>query len=155
MNILFETNTPKIEGEIADYILNRDGILISYSKPVKRTVQNITENVALVKKITENKKFPLLIYLCNSPIPDKATRIFSAQQIHAVDTAMAMIYKPGLANLIMKMAFTLQPPPVPIRFFPNEAEAWNWYCHLQRMLTNKKFYFSLRPSQLCVPHFLP
>ena len=126
MNTLPQTSFPKIEGEIADYVLTTEGILISYSKSVKRTVQNISDNIALVKKITGNKKVPLLIYLCNSPVPDKATRIFSAQQIPAVYTAMAMVSKPGLASLIMKMVFALKPPPVPTRSFTSDAEAWNW-----------------------------
>lgn len=126
MNMLSDTTIPKIEGEIADYVISPEGILISYSKPVKRTVQNITGNVALVKKITGNQKVPLLIYLCNSPVPDKATRVFSAQQIPLIYSAMAMVSKPGLANLIMKMVFALKPPPVPTRSFTNDVEAWNW-----------------------------
>ncbi len=115
-----------IEGEIADYIMSPEGILISYSKPVKRTVQNITGNVELVKKISGNLRVPLLIYLCNSPVPNKATRVFSAQQIPVIYSAMALVSKPGLANLIMKMVFALQPPPVPTRSFTNDVEAWNW-----------------------------
>ena len=51
-----------IKGEIADYWYN-DGILYSYSKSILRTVDNISGNVALVKKITGGKKVPLLIYL--------------------------------------------------------------------------------------------
>jgi len=64
------------EGEIADYLLTDDGILISYSNNILRTIKNITTNVALVKKITNNKRVPLLIYLKNSPVPDKETRKF-------------------------------------------------------------------------------
>lgn len=65
-----------VEGEIADYLLTDDGILISYSKSVLRTVENIKANVTLVKKITDNKKVPLLIYLKNSPVPDRETQRF-------------------------------------------------------------------------------
>jgi hypothetical protein len=70
-----------IEGEIADYWFDPTGILYSYSKNPKRTVENIRNNIALVKKITGNKKVPLLIYLSNSPVPDKETRKFSAEQL--------------------------------------------------------------------------
>jgi hypothetical protein len=42
-------NTPLIKGEIADYWYAPEGILYSYSKNPKRTVKNITENIALVK----------------------------------------------------------------------------------------------------------
>ncbi|HJS53172.1 MAG TPA: hypothetical protein VJ765_01475 [Chitinophagaceae bacterium] len=49
-------NTELIEGVIADRKSGSDGILYSYSKNPKRTVENITENIALVKKITGGTK---------------------------------------------------------------------------------------------------
>lgn len=117
---------PLIEGEIADYLLTDNGILISYSKSILRTVENITANVALVKKITNNKKVPLLIYLKNSPVPDKETRKFSTEQLPNIYTAMAMVSKPGLAQLIMKILFKLQNPPIPIKSFTDDEKAKEW-----------------------------
>ncbi len=114
-----------IKGEIADYRL-ADGILYSYSKSVLRTVENISGNVALVKQITDNKKVPLLIYLTNSPVPDKATRKFSTEQLPNMYTAMAMVSKPGLANLIMTILFKFKQPPIPIKSFTNDTDAKNW-----------------------------
>ncbi|NMN38025.1 STAS/SEC14 domain-containing protein [Pedobacter sp. SG918] len=115
-----------IEGEIADYLLTDDGILISYSKSVLRTVENISANVALVKEITGNKKVPLLIYLKNSPVPDKETRKFSTEQLPQIYTAMAMVSKPGLAQLIMKILFKFQNPPIPIKSFTDDKKAMEW-----------------------------
>lgn len=115
-----------IEGEIADYLLTDNGILISYSKSVLRTVKNISANVELVKKITGNKKVPLLIYLKNSPVPDKETRKFSAEQLPQIYTAMAMVSKPGLAQLIMKILFKLQIPPIPMKSFTDDEKAMEW-----------------------------
>lgn len=46
-----------IQGEIADYHLDEDGILYSYSKNSVKTVKNISENIALVKQITGGKKY--------------------------------------------------------------------------------------------------
>lgn len=115
-----------IEGEIADYLLTDDGILISYSKSVQRTVKNIAANVELVKKITHNKKVPLLIYLKNSPVPDKATRKFSTEQLPQIYTAMAMVSKPGLAQLIMTIIFKFQIPPIPIKSFTDDEKAREW-----------------------------
>lgn len=115
-----------IEGEIADYLLTDDGILISYSKSILRTVENISANVALVKKITNNKKVPLLIYLKNSPVPDKETRKFSTEQLPQIYTAMAMVSKPGLAQLIMKILFKFQTPPIPIKSFTDDEKARAW-----------------------------
>ncbi|QNR84833.1 STAS/SEC14 domain-containing protein [Pedobacter riviphilus] len=115
-----------IEGEIADYLLTDDGILISYSKSVLRTVGNISANVVLVKEITGNKKVPLLIYLKNSPVPDKETRKFSTEQLPQIYTAMAMVSKPGLAQLIMKILFKFQNPPIPIKSFTDDKKAMEW-----------------------------
>lgn len=121
-----ESDNQLIEGEIADYLLTDDGILISYSKSILRTVENITSNVALVKKITNNKKVPLLIYLKNSPVPDKETRKFSTEQLPQIYTAMAMVSKPGLSQLIMKILFKFQNPPIPIKSFTDDQKARAW-----------------------------
>ena len=118
-------NTQIYKGEIADYWFE-DGILISLSKSIKRTVENISGNVALVKQITGNKPVPLLIYLSPSPVPDKATRKFSTEKLPEVYTAMAMVSKPGLAKLIMNILFRLKPPPIPIRSFSDDEEAKTW-----------------------------
>jgi hypothetical protein len=114
-----------IKGEIADYVYE-DGILISYSKPVTRTVEGIQNNVALVKKITGGKKVPLLIYLSKSPVPDKETRKFSAQMVPEIYMAMAMVSKPGLASLVMKMVFGLKKLPIPMKIFKDDVEALKW-----------------------------
>lgn len=108
-------NIELIKGEIADYQY-ADGILYSYSKNPVRTVKNITENIALVKQITNNKKVPLLIYLSNSPVPDKETRKFSSEQLPNVYSAMAMVSKPGLAKFIMNILFNLKTPPIPMKY---------------------------------------
>ncbi len=57
----FIPDLPIIYGEIADYQLDGSGILYSYSKNPKRTIENITKNVALVQSITHHKPVPLLI----------------------------------------------------------------------------------------------
>lgn len=119
-------NKELIKGEIADYWYSPEGILYSYSKPPKRTVKNISENIALVKRITGNKKIPLLIYLCNSPVPDKETRKFSTEQLPHVYTAMAMVSPPGLAQLIMRILFKFKPSPIPMKSFTDDEEAKEW-----------------------------
>jgi hypothetical protein len=113
------------EGEIATYWFE-DGILISLSKSIKRTVENISGNVVLVKEITGNKRVPLLIYLSPSPVPDKQTRKFSTEQLPLIYSAMAMVSKPGLATFIMKILFSLKPPPIPMKSFTNDKEAKEW-----------------------------
>lgn len=119
------TDRPIFEGDIATYWMD-DGILVSLSKSPMRTVKNITENVALVQKMTGNKPVPLLIYLSDSPVPDKETRRFSTEQLPKIYKAMAMISEPGLAKFIMNILFKLQPPPIPTKNFTDEQEAKEW-----------------------------
>src|SRR3954464_11779822 len=119
-------NVEIIKGEIADYWLDEQGILYSYSKSPKRTVKNISENVALVKKITGNKRVPLLIYLSNSPIPDKETQKFATEQLPVIYTAMAMVSTSGLAKFIMNILFKFKQAPIPMKSFSNDEEAKEW-----------------------------
>ena len=118
-------NRPVYEGEIATYWFE-DGILISLSRSVKRTVENIRSNVAFVREITGGKRVPLLIYLTSSPMPDKQARQFSTDQLPVIYSAMAMVSKPGLASFIMKLLFGLQKPPIPMKHFANAEEAKAW-----------------------------
>ena len=115
-----------IKGGIADYHLDASGILYAYSKPVVRTVENIRENVKLVQSITAHKPVPLLIFLSKSPVPDKETREFSKTQLPLIYSAMAMVSKPGLSAFIMKILFSFQQPPIPMRSFTDENKAREW-----------------------------
>ena len=119
------TDRELYEGEIATYWVE-DGILVSLSKSPKRTVENIKANVQLVKQITNNKPAPLLIYLANSPVPDKATRQYSTEQLPVIYSAMAMVSKPGLAKFIMNLLFALRKPPFPMKSFTDDKEAKKW-----------------------------
>lgn len=113
------------DGAIATYWMD-NGILVSLSKSPRRTVELIKGNVALVKSITGGRPVPLLIYLSNSPMPDKETREFSAKMLPEIYTAMAMVSKSGLGRFIMNLLFSLKPPPIPMKNFTSEEEAKKW-----------------------------
>jgi hypothetical protein len=124
--IAIPTDRPIFEGEIATYWFEDDRILVSRSKSTRRTVEIIENNVALVQRITKNTCVPLLIYLSRSPVPDRATRAFSTQQLPLVYRAMAMVSEPGLSRLIMNMLFRVQPPPIPMKSFTDDQAARGW-----------------------------
>lgn len=119
------TDRETFEGEIATYWFD-EGILVSLSKSVLRTVENISGNVELVKKITNNKPVPLLIYITNSPVPDKKTREFSTTQLPVIYSAMAMVSKNGLAKFIMNLLFKFKPAPIPMKTFSDDKAAKEW-----------------------------
>ena len=126
MNIQIPTDRQTWEGEIANYWFDDNGILVSLSKSVVRTVENISSNVDLVSSITNNKPVPLLIYLAKSPIPDKKTRKFSTEQLPTIYSAMAMVSKPGLSRFIMNILFGLKQPPIPMKSFSDDKAAKEW-----------------------------
>jgi len=125
MNIDPQVGKEVFESEIARYWFD-GGILISDSKSIRRTVGNISSNVELVRRITNNKPVPLLIHLKNSPIPDKATRKLSTEKLPEIYKAMAMVSKGGLAQFIMNLLFKFKTPPIPMKSFDNEKDAREW-----------------------------
>lgn len=118
-------NNKIFESEIARY-WQEDSILVSLSKKTKRTVDNIRSNAALVQQITGGKPVPLLIYLSNSPVPDKAARKFATEMLPVIYSAMAMVSKPGLSKFIMNILFALKPPPIPMKSFTDDQAARAW-----------------------------
>jgi hypothetical protein len=119
-------NVRVFESEIATYWFDHYGILVSVSKTPKRTIENITNNIALVKQITGNRIVPLLIYLSNSPVPDKQTRKFASEVLPSLYSAMAMVTHSNLGKFIMNILFRFNTPPIPMKTFANDKEAKQW-----------------------------
>ncbi len=119
-------NKELFETEIATYWFAHDGLLTSVSKNPTRTVANTTESFELIRRITNGKKQPLLVYMCPSGMPDKATRDFVAANLPTVYTAMAMVSKGGLGTMVMNILFKFKPPAIPMKSFNNDTEAKAW-----------------------------
>lgn len=123
--IKLPNDRPTFDGEIATYWFEGN-MLVSLSKSIKRTAENIASNAEFVKKITGGRQLPLLIYIAKSPMPDKAARKLSAELLPKNYKAMAMVSEPGLSQFIMKMVFTFKPSPIPVKNFGNDNEAREW-----------------------------
>jgi hypothetical protein len=119
------TDRPTWDGDIATYWFEGD-ILVSRSKSVRRTVENLMANSALVANITGGRPFPLLIFLSDSPMPDSDARKLSNDLLTKNYSAMAMIARPGLASFIMKILFGLRKPPIPMKSFTDVRDAKVW-----------------------------
>lgn len=115
----------QIETDIATYWLE-DGILVSRSKSVRRTVDNLRESHKIIKQMTGGKKLPHLVFLTRSAVPDKDAREFSTASLPDLYTAMALVSNGGLGTFIMNLLFKMKPPTVPMRSFSNEADAREW-----------------------------
>lgn len=113
------------ETEIATYSLE-DGMLVSRSKSVRRTVENLSKSHELIRMMTGGKKLPHLVFLTRSPVPDKDARDLSATSLPELYTAMALVSKGGLGTFIMNIIFKMKPPTIPMKSFSNEADAREW-----------------------------
>lgn len=114
------------ETELATYWWSDDNYLVSLSKNVLRTVDNLKSNSEVIQKITNNKPVPLLIYLTDSPIPGKEAREISTLLLPINYSVMAMVSKPGLGAFIMKFLFSLKKSPIPLKAFTDEHAAKAW-----------------------------
>jgi hypothetical protein len=91
-------NTELHESILGTYWFGENGILFSKSKSPRRTLENVKENIEFVKRITNNKKACLLVYISNSGKPDKATRNYVAEHLPEIYKAMAMFRNPHWEN---------------------------------------------------------
>ncbi len=114
------------KSEIATYWLDDDGVLNSISNSVVRTVENVTASMALVKRITKDRRVAHIAFLCPSPIPSQATRNLVARELPDLYTAMAMVSQGGLGKVIMNVLFHLRKPPIPMKSFASEQLARVW-----------------------------
>jgi hypothetical protein len=119
-------NIELFEGELATYWFLDNGILASKSKSPVRTLKNTSETFDMIKRITNNNKVCLLVYLCPSPVPDKATRDYVAKELPNVYRAMAMVTTSALGKLVMNMVFSFKPPTIPMRTFSKDVDAIEW-----------------------------
>jgi len=121
----------KFTGPFGTYWFDDDGILNSSSNSVRRTLEAARENIALIKRMTQNRPVCLLVHVKYSPKPDRATRDLVSKELPNLYKAMAMVSPSGVGKLIMTVLFALKPPPIPMKTFSNELAAKKW---LQKFL---------------------
>lgn len=115
-----------IRGELADYMPEESGILVAYGNSRERTLQNVADNIRLIRKISGNKPVLMLMHVQNSPMPDSDTRKYIVEQMPISYKALALMVNPGFGSLIMNMLFKARKPPVPIKTFTDEKKAREW-----------------------------
>ena len=114
------------ESEISVSWVEPRGFIVTRSKGVKRTVENLAKNANMIRDLSGSVPMPVLVFLTDSPLPDKKARELSARLLPELYSAMAMVSRPGLAQMVMNIIFRFRKPPIPMRSFTEEHEAVKW-----------------------------
>jgi hypothetical protein len=119
-------NTKVFEGYLATFWLDESGILYAKGKKVPRSLQTQKENYEFIKQITGNKKVCLLSDTTTTSPQDKATRDYIETELPNMFTAMAIISKSAVGEIIPKLFTTINKQSIPMQFFSSETEAKQW-----------------------------
>lgn len=124
MNI--PSNAKVIEGELATFWLDENGILCAVAKATERTLQKQKDNYQIIREIAGNKKICLLSDATLAGPMDKETRDYASKELPDVIKAMAVISHSATGTFTSTVFMSLKQEPVPIKLFDNEAEARIW-----------------------------
>ena len=119
-------NTKIYKGEVATFWFDETGILISKPTGKTRNMSNMPDNFVLVKQIVGNIRRPLLIYMDNSPLPDKETNELIDKEIPNVYKAVGLVATSGIKKIIMNLLFGLKPRVIPMKAFTSDSKAKQW-----------------------------
>lgn len=120
------TDRPIYESAIQQSWIDDDGILVSLSKSVTRTVENVKGNYELVSKITNGKPIPVIVFLTNSKKPSKETRDYVNSVLPKMYKAMAIVSNSGVGEFVMNFLFRMSKPVIPMKVFRDEKSAREW-----------------------------
>lgn len=106
--------------------LNEDGIVITIGKSESQDTETARENMVYTKKVTGGKPRPLLVDMTKVRSMSKGAREEYVQQQDAVITAVALLTRSGVSNMIANIFISLNKPQVPVKLFtdPDKAKEW-------------------------------
>jgi len=106
--------------------LNEDGIVITIGKLESQDTETARENMVYTKKVTGGKPRPLLVDMTKVRSMSKGAREEYVQQGGATITAVALLTRSGVSNMIANIFISLNKPQVPVKLFtdPDKAKEW-------------------------------
>ena len=115
-----------IEGELASFWMDEEGILCAISKMVPRTLENQKANYDLIRKITGDKRVCLLADNTRTYEQDEATQKYMASEMPKLFKAMAVTSKTIFGQAVSDTFLYYHGEPVPIKTFGDVNEARSW-----------------------------
>jgi len=106
-----------------------DGFVRYISKPVDHGLREAQETAAISKRIfaAEGRRLRMLVDMRSLRSLSREARLYHQSAEQSVYTrAVAFLVDGGLSRVIGNFAVRLNQGPIPIRLFPNEAEAMAW-----------------------------
>lgn len=107
--------------------LNEDGVIITIGKPESQDTDIARENMVYTKKVAGGKPRPLLVDITEVRSMTKGAREeYVKQQEELIITAVALLTRSGIGNMIANIFISLNKPYVPVKLFtdPEKAMAW-------------------------------
>lgn len=115
------------ENKTSVYWFDEDGILCSvYKKAPPISLEESRQILEEFKRITQGRKFCMLLDITFSTPGDKESREFAAVEFPKIVTAMAMISASPMGRMLANLFFALKPTPYPAKIFTTEQEAKAW-----------------------------
>ena len=91
------------------------------------TIEKARQLSDSIKRITGNKKCPLLVDIRNQrSISREARQFYSSKEFKDNVTAIALIVESAISKVMANFYLGLNKPPYPTRLFTNEDEAIDW-----------------------------
>jgi len=113
---------------IAKIRLGKDGIVRStYSPKAEETLAEAKENIATVLKISQGKKYPVLVDYGNvKSVTREARAYYAGEEAAKVVNATAILISSPVGKIIANFLLSLNKPKYPIRMFTSETDAIEW-----------------------------
>ena len=122
-------NIEVYEHALATYWFDEDGICHSEAKNVPRTLENVKDHVAFLKKAFNGKKVCLLVDATKTTPYDKETRDYMISEFKNIYKALAVVSESPFGRTIANNFMVSQifnTDTIPMKMFPSEAEAKEW-----------------------------
>lgn len=113
--------------------LNEDGIVITIGKLESQDTETARENMVYTKRVTGGKPRPLLVDMTKVRSMSKGAREeYVQQQGDAIITAVALLTRSGVSNMIANIFISLNKPQVPVKLFTDPDKAKEWLMEYRR-----------------------
>ncbi len=107
--------------------LNEDGIVITIGKSESQDAETARENMVYTKKAAGGQPRPLLVDMTKVRSMSKGAREeYVKQQGESILTAVALLTRSGVSNMIANLFISLNKPPVPVKLFTDPEKAKDW-----------------------------